>query len=210
MIFMNNKHRVGSRTRRAQLFAASGILAAGIVAQAWNCGAQTNTNSGPSYESFRIITQNNIFDPNRSPRFGSYHPTNVSHPRVDAFALVGIMSYPKGKFAFFDGSSPDYKKVLEPGATIAGYTVKDITPQAVTLAANGKEVEMKVGTQLRKDSGNQWHMADYSEEPMDSSGTVDTGAVQQSTAPPTGSSPEMDAILKRRMEEREQELKGLK
>lgn len=206
MIFMNKKHRIRSATRRARILGAAGVLAAAIAGVALQCGAQTNNDSGQSFESFRIITQNNIFDPNRSPRFGSYHPQQtVAPPRVDAFALVGIMSYPKGKFAFFDGSSSDYKKVLEPGETIAGYTVKGITPQAVTLAASGKELEMKVGTQLRKE-GNEWRMSDYSEGSMDSGGTVDTGAVQAAT-PPTGSTPQMSEILKQLMQRREQESK---
>lgn len=203
---MSNKHRITSKRHWASLLGAVGVLAAGIFAQTLTCAAQTNGSSGQSFESFRIITQNNIFDPNRSPRFGSYHPASVSRPRVDAFALVGIMSYPKGKFAFFDGSSSDYKKVLEPGETIAGYTVKDITPQTVTLASNGKEVEMKVGKQLRKEGENQWRLDDYSEGMMDSGGTTDTAAVQTVT-PPAGSNPAENDILKRLMQQRQQELK---
>lgn len=203
---MNNKHRIRSTAHRARLLGAAGVLVAGMFAQALNCVAQTNTNSGPNFQSFRIITQNNIFDPNRSPGISYHQHTNTSRPTVNAFALVGVMSYPKGKFAFFDGSSSDYKKVLEPGATIAGYTVKDITPQTVTLAANGKEFEMKVGTQLRKDSENKWHMADYSDEPVDSGGTASTSTVESAT-PPTSSSPEANDTLKRLMQQRQQELK---
>ena len=32
---------------------------------------------------------------------------------VDSFSFVGTMSYAKGTFAFFDGTSPDFRKVLE-------------------------------------------------------------------------------------------------
>ena len=68
---------------------------------------------------------------------------------MDAFALVGTMSYQKGTFAFFDGTSPEYRKVLERDGAIAGYKVAEITPNAVKLEAANKRVEMKVGTQMR-------------------------------------------------------------
>jgi hypothetical protein len=58
------------------------------------------------------------------------------------------MSYSKGKFAFFDGTKTDYKRVLGPGATIAGYTIKEITQHDVTLAANGEELTLTVGSQI--------------------------------------------------------------
>jgi hypothetical protein len=203
---MNHKHRTANAGRRRPLLACVlGVLAAGIFLGPSNSPAQTNADSGPAFDSFRIITQNNIFDPNRSPRFARPDRPRVASHTVDAFSLVGTMSYEKGTFAFFDGSGSQFKKVLEPGGSIAGYTVKEITPQAVTLAANGKEFEMKVGAQLRNEGGNQWRLSMQAELPASpESGSAST---VQSSAPPAGATSEQNDILKRLMQNRQQELK---
>jgi len=182
----------------------------GIVLCALNSFGQTNVNvdTGPSLQSFKIISQRNIFDPNRSRGFRRDDTRPRTRPRaVDAFALVGTMSYTKGTFAFFDGSSSQYKQVLEPGAKIAGYTVKQIAPKAVTLAANGKEFEMKVGTQLRNEGSNGWRLSSQPSEPVSAEPDGEASADAQPTAPPTGATPQMNDVLKRLMEQRQQELK---
>jgi hypothetical protein len=201
MIFM--KHTIPMR------WAAAGIA---LAAVAWFCtphasAQQTNSdNSMPSIDSFRIISQRNIFDPNRSPRIRpNVSRQNTRQGRtVDAFSLVGTMSYEKGKFAFFDGTGPQYKKVLQPGGNIAGYTVKDVTAKNVTLAANGKEFEMKVGTQLRNEGENSWQVSTQKDLPTNADHNGESAALE---APPAGSSPQMNDVLKRLMQQREQELK---
>ena len=178
-----------------------GVLA--MVACLWASSLRaqpTNSDSTTSYDSFSLIWRRNIFDPNRHG-MSSYHRSSGPSRRVDAFALVGTMSYSKGKFAFFDGTSPDYKKVLEPGATIAGYTVKDITPKNVTLAANGKELEMSVGSQMRNEGQNDWKLSAHSDLPAATDSNTDVRAV---LTPPAGASPAMSDILKRLMEQRQQ------
>jgi len=186
---------------------------------ALSTGAQTNTNnttatniataaktntvaaesSVPPLYSFKVIGDNNIFDPFRRPRIIRDQPA-VSR-RADAFGLTGTMSYPKGRFAFFNGSSQDYYKVLEVGGNIAGYTVKDIT-------AKGKDFEMAVGKQLRKENGN-WHMLGqpYEELPSDTNSDDTTAASADASKAPEGANPQMSDILKRLMQAREQELK---
>src|SRR5439155_22205961 len=61
-------------------------------------------------ESFRLIWERNIFAPNRSPfnrvtRSAPPAPRERGRRRSDSFALIGTMSYEKGRFAFFEGSS---------------------------------------------------------------------------------------------------------
>ncbi|HEY2083561.1 MAG TPA: hypothetical protein VGI88_12315, partial [Verrucomicrobiae bacterium] len=201
--------RVSLRPRRARSpLRTLGALAAMILLGAFNCAAQTNTDNSPTFDSFNIITRRNIFDPNRSPRYVPTNYTQHSRPAVESLDLVGTMSYPKGKFAFFDGSSSQYKKVLEPGADIAGYTVKDISPTTVTLAANGKEFEMKVGAELRNEAGGGWHLSSRTEAPA-SSDNVSTDTATSAT-PPAGLSPEMNDVYKRLMEQRKKEQQELK
>jgi hypothetical protein len=212
MSFMNIEHQTSNAEHRMRgwlrVTCFFGVLAAGVFACLAKGNAQgTNGASGPNYDSFKIIRQRNIFDPNRSGRTPFEQRTRVRQPVVDSFALVGTMSYSKGKFAFFDGSAFQFKKVLEPGGNIAGYTVKDITPNAVTLAANGKEFGMKVGAQLRNEGASGWKLSTYSGQPaVTESDGGDSAPTVESTAPPTGSNPEMSERLRIMMENRKKEL----
>src|ERR1051325_3802941 len=66
-----------------------------------NANAQARNN----YESFRIIAQRNIFNPNRSSRAsrGGENGEARKEVKTDWIALVGTMLYEKGELAFFDG-----------------------------------------------------------------------------------------------------------
>src|ERR1700733_5356454 len=108
----NIRHRTSGRWLVRM---ALSVLAAGMVLSVSSGAEETNTY--PTLDSFQIIGRRNIFDPFRSPQFMSTN--HVPTPRRDAFALVGTMSYSKGRFAFFDGSDTQYKKVIEPGGNIA-------------------------------------------------------------------------------------------
>src|SRR5258708_26357979 len=83
---------------------------------------EANPPSRRDYSAFRIIAERNIFNPNRSGRSGR-SAARAAEGRVatPSFALVGTMGYEQGRFAFFDGSSSEYRKALEPADSIAGY-----------------------------------------------------------------------------------------
>src|SRR5437016_4611968 len=99
----NRKSKFGLRVSRRPLIRC--MLLAGVFLCVLKARAQTNSSSAPDFNSFRIITQRNIFDPNRSGIGRPFTRHNPSSNRtIDAFALVGTMSYEKGKFAFFDGA----------------------------------------------------------------------------------------------------------
>ena len=91
------------------------LLATGLIGRPQS----TNAVARPDYQSFKIITDRNIFDPNRSSR--SSRRTEEAKPaRVESFALVGTMSYENGTYAFFDGTGSSYRKAIKTGDTIAG------------------------------------------------------------------------------------------
>jgi hypothetical protein len=213
MIFMKNiEQRTSNAERRTRglAYCFRGLLGVGMAIGVLNVGAQqTNSNdSVPDFGAFKIITQRNIFDPNRSGVVRNTNHTRTPQRTVEYVSLVGTMSYTKGKFAFFDSSSSQYKKVLEPGANIAGYTVKEVTGNAVTLAANGKEFQMKVGTQLRNQGDNKWQLSDHTDEPTNTEADSESGSeTSTSSTLPAASSPEMSEVLKRLMQNRQQELK---
>lgn len=208
MIFMNKQHPTLNLQRGPRAWpawsCALGLFTAGMVMAISPSGAQqTNSDSGPSFNSFRIITQRNIFDPNRFADTGNNRqPTNRPRP-VDAFGLVGTMRYSKGQFAFFDGTGPNYRKVLEPGGSVAGYTVKDITQTNVTLVANGTNYDMKVGAQMRKEEGSGWKLSDV-EEPVALAADSSSNATDAS-APTASPELENNPVLKRLMQLKQQE-----
>jgi hypothetical protein len=200
----------GGKPRVSAWLSALGVLAIGLALSSY---AQTKTNAAanespwPALESFNIIERNNIFDPNRRPP----PPRGQTRTRtpLEAFALTGTMSYEKGRFAFFNGTSSAYDKVLAVGGNIAGYTVKEITSTNVTLAANGKDFKMPVGRQVRKQNGN-WQMGRPVEITNDETNSEEAEATGNSSAAPVGANAQMNEILKRLMEAKAQELKESK
>jgi len=115
----------------------------------------------PEFSAFKLITDRNIFDPNRVPhRPGGLQPAPKT---VESFALVGVMSYEKGTFAFFDGTSSDYRKAVKVADTIAGYKVTNIDANTIKLLAGTNLVELRVGMQLRREEGGGWVPSSQSE-----------------------------------------------
>jgi len=114
--------------------------------------AAQSTN-GLDFTFFQIIGQRNIFDPNRVPH---RRATASSARVVDSFSFVGTMSYAKGTFAFFDGTSRDFRKVLERDGTIADFKITAINPRSVTLLAGTNETVLPLGTRMYRDDNGQW------------------------------------------------------
>ena len=175
-------------------------------------GAQTNalagTNTGPAsldYAAFKIIVDGNIFDPNRTSRRA---PRVRSAPRsFDALTLVGTMSYEKGTFAFFDGTSSEYKKALKLADAIAGYKLTNIAPNSVKLASGTNELELSVGAQLRREEDGPWLLSSQSTSYAATPASTSTNAAATTTTTTSDAAllgAESD-IIKKLMEKREKE-----
>jgi hypothetical protein len=184
------------------------IIAALVLTNGFFAAAQpTNAPAGNDFSSFRIIAERNIFDPNRYP-----HTTRsvrrTANNRAPAFSLVGTMTYKKGMLAFFDGTDSDYRKVLPPHGVINGYTVAEITLRGVRLESGGKTVEMKVGAQMRQEAKGEWQLAEPGELPAATAGGGAAAAGETpAPGPAAGSDSEPNDVLKKLMQQREQELK---
>ena len=177
------------------------VLVTGLAA-----AAKTTTPRQPDYSAFRIISQQNIFNQYRVAHHHDKGQTVSTTPaRVgDAFSLVGTMSYAKGDFAFFNGTNPEFRKIVRPEGAIADYKVTEITPQSVTLESDGKKIELKVGAQMRRDEQGAWKSTASGEPPG-----MAAGSAVASPAESAGGSSGGDAneVLKKLMQKREQELK---
>jgi hypothetical protein len=197
------------------------ILVAGFaLMNSWFIAAQSNNNvPGPEdYARFSpFITERNIFDPNRYPRYSrnntrNYRPTRTNRS-APTFALVGTMSYSKGMFAFFDGNNSDLRKVLSQSGTIAGYTVTEVTATGVTLQSADKKqtLQLKIGDSMRQE-GSAWRLADSGETFTASTvaeSETPSASDSSSAATDTAPSPALEGndVLKKLMQQREQELK---
>ena len=152
-----------------------------------------------SIDAFRIITERNIFDPNRIDHSARRAD---NQPRGDKISLVGTMHYDKGLFAFFDGSGPDFKKSLHEGEAIAQYTVEHIRNDGVELTRDGQPIFLTIGQQLRRPVGGDWTAIGLETLRSES----DTPRVADAAPPPvipTGASD----TLKRLMEQRQKQLR---
>jgi hypothetical protein len=165
--------------------------------EAGSAGTETNRNPNSlEFSAFRLVTDRNIFDPNRSPR--STRP--VTTPKTtESFTLVGTMSYEKGSFAFFDGTGSEYKKVLKPADTIAGYKVVAVSSDSVKLMMKTNTLELTVGARMRRHDDGSWEKINSSESYA--AATTSTSA-SSTEAAPTGA--ESD-VLKKMMMRREKE-----
>jgi hypothetical protein len=172
-----------------------------VVTDGLAAGAQqTNRTSEVDFSNFQVISERNIFNPSRTARHRS---GGRQESAADAFSLVGTMKYTKGTFAFFDGTTSEYRKAVQNAGTIAGYKVTDITPTSVKLANGDKQLTMKIGTQMRREEKGAWQLVASGELPAETTETVDSASAE-----PAGndSSTEGNDVLKRLMQRREQEL----
>lgn len=125
----------------------------------------------PDFSAFQLIAARNIFNPDRSGPQSERSPREERPPaRVESFALAGTMAYEKGRFAFFDGSDSEFRKVLKAGDTIAGFTIQEVRPNEVVLVRNESTVEVKVNSEMRREDEGEWHPAERTEIAASSSG----------------------------------------
>jgi len=170
----------------------------------------TNDSSTSDFSSFQVIVDRNIFNPDR---YGRQPRIRHESYGVPTFSLAGTMSYRKGMFAFFDGTSGEYRKALQQGGKIAGYTVEKISFDGVQLQSSGITIGMKVGSAMRLEGG-AWQLSapgDWGEMGTTDS-TTGNGAVQETSETSTNlpSSGEESDALKRLMERRKQLEQDLK
>jgi len=170
-----------------------------------------NPSSAVSLQSFKIITQRNIFDPNRRAGSGErgrrIDPNRLA--RAEGFSLVGTLIDKRGEFAFFSGSDAKYKKVLKVAGIIADYKVTEVAPDHVQLETKGNQIKMTVGMQMKKLDAGEWQLVDGTvalSRPSEASASETKDTETSDNEPSTGSS-SADAVLKRLMQQREKELK---
>ena len=195
-----------------------GSLTAGVLLGALlGFAAETHPTSViDSKEVARRVADRNIFDPERQPRIRGESrpvpkPKAVASADAPEFGLVGVITYPRGTFAVFDGNASEFHKTLQLNAVIAGQTLSTITPQSITLMASNRPPNLlRVGQRLRQDSEGVWQLVTglggEGFKRLGSAGGA-TGTSSASSTTPSEDPPGSDEILKRLLKKREQEMK---
>jgi len=113
-----------------------------------------------TFDDFKSIPDRNIFNTRRLAGRVQSDASSQPQPRrervVESFSLLGTLEYEKGRVAFFEGSSSSLRKSAKVDETIAGCKITAIEPSAITLEADGKPVQLKVGYMLRREDQGQW------------------------------------------------------
>lgn len=133
------------------------------------------------YSSFRIVSDRNIFNGNRSGTVfrSTRGSTQQRSVRVESFSLVGtLLSEDRSPVAFFDGTGSEFKKALKQGGNIAGFTVKEILHTGVRLVDGTNTLDVRVGYGMRREDAGLWKFSTTSGNYASSSGggAADSGA----------------------------------
>lgn len=107
-----------------------------------------------------MISDRNIFNPNRYARSRGSRTESRPASRVEYFTLVGLMAYEKGTFAFFDGTSASYRKTLEAEGAISEFKITDLSPEQLKLISGTNEFVMRVGMQVRREDEGDWFLTE--------------------------------------------------
>lgn len=184
--------------------ATSAVPAAAAPAPARPSASALTPTAG--FESFRLITERNIFNPNRTVRRAPV-PEEVV-PRVEVISLVGTMNSDRGLVAFFDGSEAALRKTLKTGESVGPFKVTRIATEGVEVEREGQSLPIRVGQQLRKPEGGEWSVVGGVAGPTDaSSRTPATAARPDPTAAPAIPA-DADEVTRRLMERRQKQLKN--
>ncbi len=113
----------------------------------------------PSIEldAFRLIVERNIFDPSREKPGGEAPPIERA-PQADEIVLVGTLVTESQRFAFFDGSSSSYRRVLTVGADIAGGAVAAIESATISIRLDDNTFDLPIGMSLSREDDQPWRI----------------------------------------------------
>jgi hypothetical protein len=151
-----------------------------------------------SFEAFRIITEKNIFNPNR---VGLTRATPEARPpRADEIALVGTVELGGQRVALFDSAEVAWRKNVREGETLGDFTVNRVGPEGVDLVRGEQTLTLRVAQQLRRPEGGEWSVVAAPDSPR-----ADARGGDSSSAPAIPA--DASDVLKRLMRQREKQLK---
>lgn len=143
------------------------MLASALVASAASKPKpEKPTKTDDGFKPFAVITQRNVFNANRGPAgtAATAAPKPPKPTAIEAFALLGTLLSERGSVAFFDGTSPGYRKAAQAGDTLGPYTLTAIELDRVTLQQGDREVCLPLKMQCHREGHGEWQIAALPED----------------------------------------------
>jgi hypothetical protein len=161
----------------------------------------------PPFSRFSIITQRNMFDPERRPyrkkKYKEEKPENeIKAP--EKISLSGVIVYNKKAIAIFQGTSAEYNVELEKGDMIAGFKILGIHTDSIELENEDGRIKIPVGSGLSKTDDENWESVSSVNLPV--SGDVAKKKPGNDVKEKKSENAGASDLLKRLMERRKREM----
>lgn len=169
--------------------------------------SNATTPSGPSFKTYEILTQRNIFDPTRVP-IKPQHFTSTPKPHADTLSIVGVFMSDERHFAIFDSSVPGVGGTYASGDEVGGLKILSLDTEHVVLQDGKRTLDLPMGSGLSRKPNEDWRLvsgggtvtvASEDETPGDSDDGT-TGTVSAIAPPPVPAG--MSDLAKKMMERR--------
>jgi hypothetical protein len=158
----------------------------------------TNAPDALDKNALELIVRKNIFDPTRV----GGRTSGRRSPRAESFTFCGGAFDGPRAVAFFSGFGAS-NKPLQPGDTINGFKVDDITFKSVRIQpASGPPITLDMSMSMRREPNGPWKLSELpapADEPAEASAS---SAASSSAAAPASSANDSD-IIKRLKAQRE-------
>lgn len=159
----------------------------------------TSAATAVTFDAFRVLSERNIFDPNRVGRVA--RNSAAAAPRVEVVTLIGVMDSGKGWNAFFAGAGDAYRKPLSPGGAVADFMISAIRPDGVEFTRGTTTLALKVGQQLRRPQGGEWSVGNLDGATGVISSVVDESAIGASQVTSSDASDALRRLMERRQKQ---------
>jgi len=146
-------------------------------------------------EAFALLTERNIFNPNRTARTRT--APEEKPVRTEEVALVGVVGFGQSTAAVFHSADPRLKGEAGPGGRLGEFTVVAVSPSAVELSAGERTFTLAVAQRLTRVEGGEWT----------ASAAPVPEARSRTEAAPVEVPANASEVLKRLMKQREKQLK---
>jgi hypothetical protein len=164
-------------------------------------GQETNGAEKLDFDSFKIISQKNIFNPTRT---GGRAPRRVVPQRlVERVSLVGTSVDPGDEAAFFTGTGvPD--RPLKVGDSVKELKIVQITEDGVRLTGPTNKtfvLDFETRRSLRREENGPWQGSADQSDPAPVVRSNSDEPAKSATPSGSGDNDVMEKLRKRRMEE---------
>lgn len=179
---------------------------------------QNSSRKEASFDDFKSLLGNNIFNPDRRPPRAPTPPPPPPPPpppSTERIVLKGTIVGPKGTFALFDGTDSSFRKMAEIQAQIGDFKLIETTTSNAVVQLAEEKFTLQVGSELSRQGDSPWKLsqgsgfssgASASRASAGSSlGSSSSSSSSTTSSSASSSSGEMSEVLKRLMERRKQE-----